>query len=135
MTHLSEHDLWGTGGNLVVPLPPTTGDVFVVVTVSGAVALLWPVNEYDRAVEVAERFARRLRAPQPATIKVLAVTLREAQAFGFLPSETMPTKSPEQDAEDRKFAVGTLWRSVRESNDAAIRTEALDLLKQLGELP
>lgn len=132
--NVSEHDLWGNGGNLVVPFPPTAGDVFVVVTVAGAAAIVWPVNEYDRAVEVAERFARRLRAAQPVAIKVMAVTLREAQRFGFLPSGPMPAKSPEQDAEDRKFAVDTLWRLVRESNDAAIRAEALDLLKLLGEV-
>lgn len=132
--NVSEHDLWANGGNLVVPFPPTAGDVFVVVTVAGTAALLWPVNEYGRAVEVAERFARRLRAAQPVAIKVMAVTLHEAQRFGFLPSGPMPATSPEQDAEDRKFAVDTLWRLVRESNDAAVRAEALDLLKQLGEV-
>ena len=82
MTHLSEHDLWGTGGNRVVVLPPTEGDVFVTIAIGGSAAVLWPVNEYDRAVEVAQRFTRRLRTAQPVTIKVLCVTLAEAQRFG-----------------------------------------------------
>lgn len=132
MTHLSEHDLWGTGGNRVVVLPPTEGDVFVAIAIGGSAAVLWPVNEYDRAVEVAQRFTRRLRTAQPVTIKVLCVTLAEAQRFGFVPTGTMPSQTPQEDAEDRQFVIRTLWAIVLNSNEAKPRADALDLLKQLG---
>lgn len=132
MTHLAEHDLWGTGENRVVTLPPAPGDVFVALTIAGAPTVLWPVDEYEKAVEVAERFARRFRTERPVAIKVLAVSLREAQRFGFLPAGPMPAQTPDQDAKDRQFAVSTLWRLVRDSNEPQTRAEALDLLKLLG---
>lgn len=134
MTHLSEHDLWGTGGNRVVMLPPTEGDLFVAIAVGGSAAVLWPVEEYDRAVEVTQRFTRRLRMAQPVTVKVLCVTLGEAQRFGFLPTGTLPPQTPEEDAEARQFIVSNLWRIVRNSNEAKPRADALDMLKQLGEV-
>lgn len=134
MTHLSEHDLWGAAGNRVVTLPPADGDVFVALTVAGAAAALWPVDEYDKAVEIAERFARRFRTDRPVAIKVLSVSLREAQRFGFLPAGPMPAQTPDQDAKDRQFAVDTLWRLVRESDNVTVRGDALDLLRELGEV-
>lgn len=134
MTHLSEHDLWGTGGNRVVVLPPTEGDLFVAIAVGGSAAVLWPVEEYDRALEVAQRFTRRLRTAQPVTVKVLCVTLGEAQRFGFLPTGASPPQAPEEDAEARQFIVSNLWRIVRNSNEAKPRADALDLLKQLGAM-
>ena len=134
MTHLSEHDLWGTGGNQVVALAPTAGDVFVAIAVEGAAAVVWPVGDHDRAVKVAERFARRLRTAQPVTIKVMALTLREAQRFGFLPTGSIPAQSPDQDADARRFAVRTLWDIVRDSNEAKPRADALGLLREMGEM-
>ncbi|MFE3837897.1 hypothetical protein [Pseudogemmobacter sonorensis] len=134
MGHLSQHNLWGPGDNRVVALPPSPGDLFVVTTVGGKLALVHPIDEYDKAVSLANAFIHRWRGRPVATIKVLSLTLQEAQAMGYLPANLSQNQTPEQRAEARQFVVSNLWRIIRDSNDAKPRAEALDLLRSMGEL-
>lgn len=80
------------------------------------------------------RLLSRAPRPQPVTVKVLCVTLGEAQRFGFLPTGTLPPQTPDEEAEARRFIISNLWRIVRNSNEAKPRADALDLLKQLGAI-
>jgi len=134
MGHLSQHNLWGPGDNRVVMLPPSPGDLFVVTTVGGKLALVHPIDEYDKAVSIAHAFTHRWRADQPVTIKVLSLTLHEAQAMGYLPTNLSQNQTPTQRAEARQFVVNNLWRIISTCNDAKPRAEALDLLRSMGEL-
>lgn len=134
MAHLSQHDLWGPGDNHVVTLPPSPGDLFAVTTVGGKLVLLNTIDEYDKAVSTAQAFTHHWRADQPVTIKVLCLSGREAIAMGYLPAPPFRNETPEQQAEARQFAVTNLWRIIRDSNEPEPRAEALDLLRELGEL-
>lgn len=134
MAHLSQSDLWGPGDNRVVALPPSPDDLFVVTTVGGKRVLMHPINEYDKAVSIAQAFTRHWRADQPVTVKVLCLSGREAIAMGYLPADPFRNETPEQQAEARRFVVNNLWNIIRTCNEPKPRAEALDLLRELGEL-
>lgn len=134
MAHLSQHDLWGPGDNRVVALPPSPGDVFVITTVDGKRVLVHPVHEYDKAVRIAHAFTRRWRAEQPVTIKVLCLTLKEAQATGFAPADLFRNQTPQEEAEMRRLVTQTCMATLHQSPDSAARGEALKLLQDMGML-
>lgn len=134
MAHLSQYDLWGPGDNVVTIISPSRDDVFVVIAIAGIAAVIWPVSDHSRAVQVAEGFARRLRTTAPVTIKVLCVTLAEAQRFGFVPADLLRDQTPAQEAEWRQLVVTTCIDALRDSLDARTRADALKLLTDLGEL-
>lgn len=118
----------------VVTTAPAPDDLFVVTMIGGRRVTLRPIDEYDQAVEQA-REAVRAVDPAPATVKVFCLSLREAQAMGFLPADLPQNQTPEQDAHDRQLVITTCLNLVQRSNDYRIRTEALGMLKQLGVLP
>lgn len=124
---------WAPGGGRVATIAPGPDDLFVVTTIGGRRALFQPVNEYDRALSVAQAFVKA-QAPMPITVKVLCVTATEAKAMGFVPDAAPEALSPEEEAEARQLAVITLWNVVRNGNDAKVRGDALHLLKELGEV-
>ncbi len=127
-----EHDLWNEGENVFAVLPPTRSDLFVLVIVDGKVALRWPVSEYERAEQVSHAFARRIRVAGGITIKVLPVTLKEAQAMGFAPGDLFADQTPVEEAEWRQLVRETCLEAVESSNDPAVRADAMNLLKDLG---
>lgn len=121
------------GGGRVVALSPGPDDLFVVTTVAGSNVSLHTVEQFGHALKLAEAAAIRM-APVPVTIKVLSVTLREAQRFGLIPSDLGEDETFGDDAGRRQFVIRTLWDIVRNSNQAKPRADALDMLKELGEL-
>lgn len=135
MTHLSQHDLWGTGSNTVAVLPPNKGDLFVVVMVQGRVALTWAVAEYERAVQVAQGFARKLREPQPVALKVLCLTMTEAEGLGIVPGNLFAGQTPRQAAEWRQVVIASMREVLRDCDDPKVRADALKLLTNLGAIP
>lgn len=133
MAHLSEHDLWGPGDNRVVVLPPSPSDLFVITTVDGKRALVHPIHEYDRAVRIARAFSHRWRA-EPVTVKVLCLTLKEAQAMGFAPDDLFRNQTEQEEAEMRRLVTQTCMATLHQSPDSAARGEALKLLQDMGML-
>lgn len=125
-------NIWTPGGGRVATMAPGPDDLFVVTTVSGRRALMHPVGLYDLALKQAQAAAIRM-APVPVTIKVLCVTLREAQAFGFAPDDLFEGQTPQEESEWRRLMVASLYDVLRNCNEAKPRADALALLKQLGE--
>ncbi len=135
MTHVSSVDLWNSGGNAVVSLPPTRDDVFVVTTIGGRAVMVEPVHLYDVAVRRAETFVRRARQGRPYAVKVLSLSLREAVRMGFVQEPLAgPAATHEQDVRDRQLIVTTLRGVMRDCDDAKVRTEAYDILVNMGEM-
>lgn len=126
-------NIWSPGGGRVAALAPGPGDLFVVTTINGEPAILQAVCDYEAALKVAEAFVRA-QAPAPIVVKVLCLSGREALRMGFIPDDLFQRQTPEQDAEWRQLALTTLWNVVRTGTDTAARTEALELLRQLGEI-
>ncbi|NTT85732.1 hypothetical protein [Tabrizicola fusiformis] len=134
MTLLSQHDLWGSGGNSVVALPPSPGDVFVITTLFGRAVTVQPIGDFDHAVSLAKSFTRHIRPARPITIKVLCLSLQEAQAMGFVPDDLFANLAPAEEAELRQLVVDACRRAILNSPDAAIRNDAMNLLINMGEL-
>ncbi|MGX0876321.1 hypothetical protein ACSSV4_000998 [Roseovarius sp. MBR-154] len=132
MTHLSNHDLWGNGGNSVTALPPSPGDVLVVTTLFGRRVLVHPIHEYDRVLRIADAFARRLRHRHPVALKVLCLSLTEAQRMGLAPDGMFQDQTPEEEAQMRQLVVTTCLEVLRDSDDAKVRADAMRLVKELG---
>lgn len=95
--------------------------------------LLHPVEQFGYVVKLAEAAAIRM-APVPITIKVLSLTLVEAQAFGLIPADLGKDETPEQEAETRQLVVKTLWQLVQNGSEAKVRSDAWRMLKELGEV-
>jgi hypothetical protein len=133
MTHLSEHDLWTTGSIRVATMAPGPGDLFVVTTLGGKRVFVEPTDQYERAVRVAESIARRVVHDRPVIIRVLPMTLAELLAhMGTTREQLAQGASPEDDAADRKLIIDTCMAVLRECNDAAVRTDAYNLLVSMG---
>ena len=131
MTLLSQHDLWGPGGNSVVALPPSPGDVFVITTLFGRAVTVQPIGEFDHAVSLAKSFTRHIRPARPVTVKVLCLSLKEAQAMGFAPDDLFRNLAPAEDAELRQLVVEACRRALLNSPDAAVRNDAMQLLNNM----
>jgi hypothetical protein len=132
---ISDTDLWDDGGNILVALPPSRDDLFVVVTHNGKVIARGTILDYDDAVQNAKTLMRRARDRRPITIKVLCLSGREAIAWGFMPDNLFADQTPEQEAELRRTTLAMLIDLLRTSADPVVRSDALDLLRDMGELP
>lgn len=135
MGHLSHHDLWSAGANLVVALPPSPGDVFVVTTIEGRRVLIDTVDGYSRVLRIADAFVRRFRSDRPVTVKVLCLSLWEARAMGYVPASLFHDQTPCEGETVRRAVVNTCTDALRHSDDARVRAEALQLLNDLGAMP
>lgn len=135
MGHLSKHDLWTEGRNRVVALPPSPGDLFVITTVAGKRVLVHPVHEYATAVSIATAYSRRWRSDEPVVVKVLSLSLKEAQAMGFAPADLFRGQTAQDESEMLRLVTRTCMETLHQSPDAAARGEALKLLQDLGVLP
>lgn len=124
-------NIWMTGGGRVATLAPGPGDTLVVTTMFGRRVLVHPVGEYGKVLKLAEAFAVKM-APVPVTIKVLCLSLAEAQAMGFAPADMFNDMTPEQEAGMRQLVVATCTEAMRDSNDATVRADAYALLVSLG---
>jgi hypothetical protein len=134
MTHLSEHDLWSTGRNRVTSWEPGEGDLFIVTTLGGRRVFVEPVADYEKAVRVAQGFARRIVHDRPVVIRVVPMTLAELLAhMGTTHNELMAAPSGSaDDAADRQLVIDTCRTVLRECNEQAVRQDAYDLLASLG---
>lgn len=129
MTHLSHHDLWGAGRNIVVTLPPSPGDMLVVTMLFGKRVMVHPIGEYERAVALANAFVRRARPPQPIVVKVLCVNLTEAKAIGAVPRGVLEDRRA--DADWQQVLINTCIEILRDCDDTTVRNDAYDLLARM----
>jgi hypothetical protein len=132
MTHLSPYSLWGNRGHAVVTMPPSRDDLLCVTTVCGRAAHVQPIDQYHAAVQVAHEFVARLKHPRPVTVKVLCLTLAEARSMGFLQDDQFEPEPREAHADARQFAIATLNGVLRDGTDPQARTDAFNLLQQIG---
>jgi len=132
--HLSEHDLWTTGSNRVATMAPGPGDLFVMTTLDGKRVFVEPIDQYDRAVRIAEGFARRIVHDRPVIIRVLPMSLPEMLAHMRMPPEKLAAGLDADDGADRKLITDTCMAALRESSDQHVRAEAFALLTSMGVL-
>ena len=111
----------------VTTITPGKLDLFVVTFVEGKRAHVDNVYEYEIALDRARAFHR----DNPCQIKVVPLTGTEfCNMFGI-----KPAASPEPlDQATRALLVGRLTEVACKSADADARTDAVALLKQMGEL-
>ena len=135
MTHLSEHDLWGMGSNRVATMAPGPGDLFVVTMLGGQRVFVEPIDQYDRAVRIAEGFARRIVHGRPVVIRVLPMSLDELLSHMGMTREELASGLDAADEEaDRKLVIDTCMAVLRESSDQHVRAEAVEVLTGIGAL-
>jgi hypothetical protein len=102
-------------------------DLFAVTFIDGRRATIDPITEYDAALAKAEAFLRDHRCQ----IKVLPMTGPEARTFLGI---SLPDHPQPMDADVRQQMIATLKQIVRESSDPDARTDAFDLLNEMGVL-
>lgn len=124
-------NIWGPNGNRVASSPPGHGDVFCVTTLLGKRVFLETVADYAAALDRANRFIAVTKHTSPLTVRVMCLSLVEAQAMGFVPDDLAQDQTPEQEAETRQLVVTTLLDVLRKSNEPAPRAEAMQLLQAL----
>ena len=134
MTYVSAHDLWGAGSGIVATLPPSPGDLFCVTTAQGRQVFLDPVTSYDAAMRRANAFARRVVHPEPLVIKVVCLSMAEALVLGLAPADLFADQTPEQEVEMRQAVVTACHDALRNCPDAKVRSDALQLLTDLGAI-
>lgn len=128
-------NIWTPGavGGRVATMAPGPGDVMVLTTVGGKRVLMHTVEQYDHALKLAQAAALRM-SPMPVTIRVMGLSLAEAQAMGLAPDDLFQDMTPEDDAQMRRIVVNTLHAVLRDCNEPQPRAEAMQLLRQMGEL-
>lgn len=127
--------LHSRNGNCVAALQPAPGDLFAVTLLAGRVVLVRPVGEYEQSLKLAEAFADQLAQPgKPFTVKVHGMSLAELLAFKGISREDFAAGLVGDDAELRSLAESTCKRVLRDSNDAAVRHDAFDLLVSMGAM-
>jgi hypothetical protein len=128
-------NIWTPTGNRVAALAPGPGDLFVVTTIGGKRVLVEPIDQYERAIRIAESFARQMAQARPFSIKVLCMSFPELLAhMGTTREECAKLVTPEEAESDRRLAISTCMDVLRTSNDAQVRADALDVLTSMGVL-
>lgn len=115
---------WETGHRLTT-IRPGRWDLFVLTLVDGKRATIGPVTDYDVALAKAQTFHRE----HPCQMKVLPMTGPEL--FNFL-GINLPDRPTPIDAEVVQQMTETLLNVVRQSSDSDARTNALQLLADMG---
>lgn len=123
-------------GNCVAALQPAPGDLFVVTLLGGKVVFVQPADEYEQALRLAGAFAEQATNPdgRPFTVKVHGMSLAELLAFKGISRDDFGAGLAEHDAELRAMAERTCKDVLRASNDAAVRSDAFDLLVSMGAI-
>jgi hypothetical protein len=124
-------NIWGPHGNRVASSPPGHGDVFCVTTLFGRRVFLETVADYAEALDRANRFIAVTKHTSPLTVRVMCLSLVEAQAMGFVPDDLAQDQTPAEEAETRQLVVNTLLDVLRKSNEPGPRSEAMQLLQAL----
>lgn len=124
-------NIWGPHGNRVASSPPGHGDVFCVTTMLGRRVFLETVADYAAALDRANRFIAVTKHTSPLTVRVMCLSLVEAQAMGFVPDNLVQDQTPAEEAETRQLVVTTLLDVLRKSNEPGPRSEAMQLLQAL----
>jgi hypothetical protein len=128
--------IWTPNGNCVAAVGPAPGDLFVVTTIGGKRVLVEPVTYYEKALALAEAFARATTQPRPFTIKVLCMTFGELIAhMGHKREDYADALSPEDAERDRQANISACMDLLRTCNDPQVRADALDILKKMGAIP
>ncbi len=109
----------------VTTISPGKLDLFVVTFIDGKRATLEPIMEYDAALARAHTFHR----DRKCQVKVLPMTGTEV--LNMLGISRPDHPEPMEDALRQKM-IDTLTQIVRESSDPDARTDALDLLADMG---
>ena len=116
-----------TKRNMVCALEPLPDDSFVLTYLSTPeerwVLITRPIDGYQASVDWAVGMADQMACP----ISIVPMTAEEF-------AQHNRQKLARQDAADRQLVLTTLWRLVRESNTREERDDALQLLRELGEL-
>lgn len=127
--------IWTPNGNHVAALGPSPGDLFVVTMIGGKRVFVEPVTQYEKAVGLAEAFARAMTQPRPFTIKVLCMTFGELIAhMGHRREDYANALSPEDAERDRQAKISACMDLLRTCNDPQVRADALDILKEMGAI-
>jgi hypothetical protein len=127
--------IWTPNGNHVAALSPAPGDLFVVTTIGGKRVFVEPVSEYEKAIRLAEAFARATTQTRPFTIKVLCMSFSELLAhMGTTRDECAKALSDEDREADRQGSIDACMSLLRTSNDPQVRADALDILKEMGAM-
>lgn len=118
---------WGPRHRLTT-VQPGKLDLFVLTLIDGRRAGVDAVTDYELVLARAKAFHR----DHECQIKVLPLTgpeVRNLLGINF-PQNPQPI-----DAADRQQIIDTLLQVARESSDADARVDALQLLRDLGEVP
>ncbi|MDE2562560.1 MAG: hypothetical protein KGL48_09990 [Sphingomonadales bacterium] len=128
--------LHSRNGNCVAALQPAPGDLFVVVLIAGKLALIRAVQDYEQLLGLAIAFADGTVAPNgvPFTIKVHGVSLAELLKYQGITREDFIADMKGEEADFRALSVQTCREVLRDSQDAAVRRDAHDLLVGIGGL-
>lgn len=104
---------------------PGKWDLFVLTLIDGKQAGIAPVTDYDAALAKAQAF----HAKHPCQIKVLPLTGVELRnLFGI----TLPDRPKPIDAEVVQEITDTLMQVARESSDPDARSDAMQMLAEMG---
>ncbi|HSX53888.1 MAG TPA: hypothetical protein VLG14_01195 [Sphingomonas sp.] len=111
----------------VTTIRPGKLDLFALTFIDGRRATIDPITDYEAALTKAEAFLR----DHQCQIKVLPMTGAEARNFLGI---SLPDHPQRMDAEVRQQMIATLKQVVRESSDPDARTDAFELLNEMGVL-
>ena len=98
----------------------------------GAVAALWPVNQYDQALRTAETLTRAQHRERPYVVKVIPLTAREAQTLDLLPEGLFADMTPQQRAHMQQANYDNCIAILQTSTDPMARADAKALLGNMG---
>ena len=109
----------------ITTVTPGKWDLFIATLIDGKLASIAPVTDYDAALAKAQAFHR----DHKCQVKVLPLTGVELRnLFGI----ALPDRPKPIDAEVVQEITDTLMQVARESSDPDARTDALQLLAELG---
>lgn len=107
-------------------LPPSPGDLFVMITANGAQISMHPITSFDAAVRRAQRLADRLVHPERVVIKVLSLTFLEAcKVQGINPATLFADQTPDDAAAMKQQCITNCNDALRNCADPRVRADAL----------
>jgi hypothetical protein len=128
-------NIWSHNRNCVSTMSPAPDDLFVVTTLFGKRVFVQPINEYEKALATAQKFADFVQQPRPVVVKLFCLTAVEmADAMGIDPVTLFADQTPQEQAEMRQLVVTACKDALLDSPLAAVRADAIQLLINIGEL-
>lgn len=112
----------------ITTIRPGKWDLFVLTLIDGKRASIAPVTDYDNALAKAQTFHR----DHQCQIKVLSMSGPELRNFLGM---DLPDRPRPVDAQVVQQITDTLMWVARESSDPDARTDALQLLADMGVIP